>query len=56
MKVDESGLVQSVRMRLLAAATVAASDPNTVLVRYGIERFLPSRTQLGKPLASSGPF
>lgn len=40
MKVDESGLVQSVRARLLAAATAAASDPNTVLARYGIERFL----------------
>ncbi len=40
MRVDESGLVQSVRARLLATATAAASDPNTVLARYGIERFL----------------
>lgn len=40
MKVDESGLAQSVRARLLAAATATASDPNTVLARYGIERFL----------------
>ena len=40
MRIDESGLVQSVRARLLAAATAAASDPNTVLARYGIERFL----------------
>lgn len=40
MKVDESGLVQSVRTRLLATATATASDPNAVLARYGIERFL----------------
>lgn len=40
MRVDESGLVQSVRARLLATASAAASDPNTVLARYGIERFL----------------
>ena len=40
MRVDESGLVQSVQARLLATATAAASDPNTVLARYGIERFL----------------
>ncbi len=40
MKVDESGLVQSVRTRLLATAMAVASDPNTVIARYGIERFL----------------
>ena len=40
MKVDEAGLVQSVRARLLATAIVTASDPNTVLARYGIERYL----------------
>jgi len=40
MKVDESGLVQSVRARLLAMAAATASDPNAVLARYGIERFL----------------
>lgn len=40
MKVDESGLVQSVRTRLLAAAKATGFDPTTVLARYGIERFL----------------
>lgn len=40
MKVDESGLVQSIRARLLAAAAASASDPNAVLARFGTERFL----------------
>ena len=40
MKVDESGLVQSVRARLLGVARATRSEPNIVLARYGIERFL----------------
>jgi len=40
MKVDESGVVQSLRARLLAVATATGADPNAVLARYGIERFL----------------
>lgn len=40
MRVDEKGLVQSVRARLLAVAAATGSDPNAILARYGIERFL----------------
>ena len=40
MRIDESGTVQSVRARLLTAAAASASDPNALLTRYGIERYL----------------
>ena len=40
MTIDESGIVQSVRARLLAVAASSKADPNAILTRYGIERFL----------------
>lgn len=40
MTIDESGVVQSIRARLLTVATSSKADPNAVLTRYGIERFL----------------
>jgi hypothetical protein len=40
MRVDESGVVQSIRARLLTVAASSKADPNAILTRYGVERFL----------------
>lgn len=40
MSPGPSGLIQSVQTRLLSHARTIGADPNVVLARYGVERFL----------------